>query len=200
MPTWVRHVTGTTTTPGFWTGSTTNTFADNCSDAQKASIMNAFNSLNANPGLNCFPALRDAMRSTWNTIPIDCCFDATRPPRGGEVEALIFICDMTDRQIQVAVCRGLVQANSGTTLDIEAMLMSCFGAPEGVPTAAQFNDMITLPQMSNNVNERVGQFCIWNRTTGEVFDKTTTSTGGFWTGSTTISKGARCFIDNAWIF
>ncbi len=200
MPSWQRHVTGTTTTGGFWTGSTTNTYADNCNANQKAQILNAFNSLNANPGLNCFPALRDAMRTTWQTIPIDCCFDSTRPPRGGELESFIFVCDMSDRQIQVEICSGLIQANGGTTLDVQAMLMSCFGAPEGIPTTANFNDMVTLAQMPNNSNEFVGKFCIWNRKTGEVWDETTQTTSGFWTGSTVPAKGNRCFVDNRWVF
>jgi hypothetical protein len=200
MPTWVRHVTGTTSTPGFWTATKTETFADNCSAAQKTSIMNAFNSLSANPGMNCLPALRDAMRSRFESIPIDCCFDETRPPRGGDLQALIFVCNMTDAQIQAELCQGLVRGSGGTTLDVKAMLMSCFGAPQGIPTGAQFNEMVNLPQMSNNANERIGEFCIWNRSTGEVFDKTTTTTGGFWTSSTVVAKGGRCFINSGWVF
>ena len=199
MPTWVRHVTGSTTTGGFWTGTTTETFADNCSTTDKASIQTAFNNLNGNGGLNCFPTLRDAMRTSFTTIPIDCCFDNTRPPRGGDLQALIFICQMTDRQIQIELCKGLVQTNSSTVLDVKAMLMSCFGAPDGIPTSAEFNDMKQLPQMPNNPNEFIGDFCIWNRSTGEVFNKNTTATGGFWTGGTAITKGGRCFINNGWI-
>jgi len=201
MPNWLTHVTSTTTTPGFWTGSTTTTTADNCSATDKTNIQTAFNNLSANRGLNCFPALRDAMLPRFASITIDCCFDNTRPPRGGEVDALIFICQMTDPQIQIALCTGLATAASGgTSLDVKAMLMSCFGKPVGVPTTAEFNEMTGLPQMPNNTAEFVGQFCIWNRQTGEVFDKTTVTTGGFWTGSTNPAKGARCFIDAAWVF
>jgi hypothetical protein len=200
MPNWQRHVTGTTTTGGFWTSTTTNTFADNCSTADKSAIQTAFNSLSANGGLNCFPALRDKMIPSFTTISVDCCFDASRPPRGGEVEAFVFVCQMTARQIQVELCKGLVGVNLGTTLDVKAMLMSCFGAPEGIPTSAQFNEMVGLPQMPNNANEFAGEFCIWNRNTGEVFDKTTTTVGGFWTSSTVPAKGPRCFINNAWVF
>ena len=200
MPTWQRHSTGSTTTPGFWTGTTTETFADNCSAADKTAIENAFNTLNANAGLNCFPTLRDRMRTSFTNIPIDCCFDNTRPPRDGQLQAFIFVCNMTDRQIQVELCQGLVRANSGTALDVKAMLMACFGAPEGIPTTAQFNEMVGLPQMPSNSNERVGEYCVWNRNSGEVFDKTTVTTSGFWTGSTGPGKGPRCFIDNGWVF
>ena len=200
MPTWQRHVTGSTSTGGFWTGSTENTYADNCSAADKASIEAAFNTLDGNAGLNCFPALRDAMRAKWASIPIDCCFDNTRPPRDGELQAFIFVCNMTARQIQAEICQGLVRACGGRTLDVKAMLFACFGAPEGVPTTADFNNMVGEPQFGGNANERVGEFVIWNRNTGEVWDKTTTTTGGFWTSSTSPAKGARCFVNGAWVF
>jgi hypothetical protein len=200
MPTWVRHQTGSTTTGGFWTGTTTPTYTDNCNVNDKASIENAFNSLNGNAGLNCCPPLRDAMRSSWPTIPVDCCFDDTRPPRGGEVQAFIFVCKMTDHQIQVELCKGLVQVNGGDTLDTKAMIFACFGAADGAPSSADFNQMVADPVFNGNANERVSQFFIWNRNTGEVWEKTTTSSGGFWTGSTTTAKGTRCFIDAAWVF
>ena len=199
MPTWQRRRTGSTTTPGFWTGTTTDTFTDNCDAGQKAAIEAAFNNLNGNPGLNCFPALRDAMRSEWPTIPINCCFDNSRP-KDGELTALIFVCNMTDRQIQVELCQGLVRASGGTVLDVKAMQMSCFGAPEGIPTGAQFNEMTGLPQMPTSSNERVGEFTIWNRTTGEVWDKTTAQQAGFWTATTVPAKGGRCFINSGWVF
>jgi hypothetical protein len=196
----VRHSTGTVHTAGFWTGSNTETFADNCSAANKTSIQNAFNTLDANNGLNCFPALRDAMRGKFPGIPIDCCFDETRPPRGGDLQALIFVCNMTDPQIQVEICQGLVRNSGGHTIDVKAMVFSCFGAPAGVPTTADFNNMVNEPIFSGNGNEREGQFVIWNRSTGEVWNKTTTTTSGFWTGSTSTAKGGRCFVNGAWVF
>lgn len=200
MPHWVRHKTGTVHTNGFWTGSDTDTFDDNCSTKDKTDIENAFNALNANGGLNCFPALRDAMRNKWPTIPVDCCFDSTRPPRGGELQAFIFVCDMSQQQIQVEICQGLVRACGGHTIDVKAMLFSCFAAPAGVPSTADFNNMVGEPQFGGNVNEREGQFVIWNRNTGEVWDKSTTTTSGFWTGSTSTAKGNRCFVNAAWVF
>ena len=202
MPTWVQHVTGTTTTGGFWTGTTTETKADNCSAADKTAIQNAFNSLSANAGLNLLPMLRDAMLPKFPTVPIDCCFDNTRPPRGSEtIAATIFICAMTDAQIQEDLCLKLARsAGGGSPLEGRAMVMCCFGAPAGIPTPAEFAEMVNLPMMPNNSNERVGEFSIWNRSTGEVWDKTTTTTGGFWTSSTTVAKGARCFINPAWVF
>lgn len=199
MPTWQRRKTGSTTTPGFWTGTSTDTFTDNCNAADKASIEASFATLDANPGLNCFPALRDRMRTTWATIPVNCCFDNSRP-KDGELQTFIFVCNMTDRQRQLEICQGLVRANSGTVLDAKAMQMSCFGGPEGIPTSAQFNDMAALPQMPGTSTERVGEYCIWNRNTGEVFDKTTTTQSGFWTGSVVPAKGSRCFINSGWVF
>jgi hypothetical protein len=201
MPTFVRHKTGSVHTDGFWTGSDTDVFADNCSTTDKTAIQNAFNTFSKNPGLNCFPAMRDAMISTFATIPIDCCFDNTRPPRGGDLEALIFVCNMTDRQIQVELCKGLALAvAAGDVLDARAMVFSCFGAPDGVPNVADFNVMVADPQLGNNANERLGHFVVWNRSTGEVFNQTTVQTSGFWTGGTAPAKGNRCFVDAAWVF
>jgi hypothetical protein len=200
MPTWVRHKTGSVHQGGFWTGSDTDTFADNCSDQDKANIDAAFKALNANGGLDCFPALRDCMRGKWDTIPVDCCFDESRPPRGGQLEALIFVCNMNSAQAQAEICQGLVRACGGHTLDVKAMLFSCFGAPSGVPSTADFNDMVNEPQFGGNANEREGQFVIWNRQTGEVWNKTTTTSSGFWTGSTSTAKGNRCFGNPAWVF
>src|SRR5712692_6392741 len=199
MPTWVRHVTSSTS--GFWP-STTNTYADNCSEQNKTDINNAFNALNANGGLNCFPMLRDCMRGKWPTIAVDCCFDSTRPPRGGELEALIFVCQMSSQQIQVEICKGLVVGCGGTTLDVKAMQFACFGAPLGVPSPSDFNDMAGLPQFDGNPHEREGTFVIWNRQTGEVWDKITTQVSrAFWPGTDTVpSKGSRCFVDVSWIF
>jgi len=201
MPTWVRHKTGTVHSGGFWTGSDTDVFADNCSATDKTAIQNAFNTLSKNPGLNCFPALRDAMISTFATVPIDCCFDNTRPPRDGTLEAFIFVCNMTDHQIQVELCKGLALAvSSADVLDAKAMVFSCFGPPDGVPSASDFNAMVADPQFGNNPNERLGHFVVWNRSTGEVFNQTTVQTSGFWTGGTAPGKGNRCFVDGSWVF
>ena len=200
MPTFVRHKTGSVHHGGFWTGSDEDTFSDNCSAQDKTNIDTAFNALNGNAGLNCFPALRDAMRAKFPGLPVDCCFDASRPPRGGDLEAFVFVCSMTPQQIQVEICQGLARACGAHILDLKAILFACFGAPTGVPTSADFNNMVSEPQFGGNANEREGQFAIWNRKTGEVWDKTTTTSGGFWTGATSTVKNNRCFIDNSWIF
>jgi hypothetical protein len=207
MPTWQRHVTGTTGGGGFWPSQPQDVYADNCSAKDKTDIENAHNSLIARAGINLIPMLRDDMASEWAGIPINCCFDNTRPT-GGDLVAPIFICNMNGHQIEVELCRGLVSLASGqknasdaqVTLDVKAMQFACFGAPDGAPTSAQFNDMVNAPHFSGNTNEFEGQYVIWNRSTGEVWPKITTTTGGFWTGSTVSSKGSRAFIDAAWQF
>lgn len=207
MPTWQRHKTGSTGGGGFWPSPAQDTFADNCSAADKTAIENAHNNLIARPGINLIPMLRDDMANEWAGIPIDCCFDNTRPS-GGDLAAPIFICNMNARQIEVEICRGLASLTTGKkgandaqrALDVKAMQFACFGAPEGVPTTAQFNDMTGAPNFSGNITEFEGQYVVWNRSTGEVWEKITTTTGGFWTGSTVSSKGNRCFVDAAWRF
>jgi hypothetical protein len=80
------------------------------------------------------------------------------------------------------------------------MLFACFGAPDGVPSGSQFNSMIGAPHFNGNTQEFEGAYVIWNRGTGEVWQKSTSTSSGFWTGSTVTSKGARCFIDASWVF
>lgn len=199
MPTWVRHKTGSRDL-GFWRGSE-DTFADNCSDGQKAAIEASFQTLTANPTLaSCFPTLKSCMDSKWPNMPVDCCFDATRPPRDGDLQALIFICDLGDRGRQIEILRGLTRSCGGRAIDQRAVVFALFGAPEGVPVGNELTDFLNEPTFGGNANEREGEFVVWNRQTGEVFQKTTSTTNaGFWRGSvTTTAKGTRCFQDSRW--
>jgi hypothetical protein len=205
MPQWVRHTSQTITRAGFWTTSAP-VIVDNCTPSEQQSLEAQFNALKANPGINAFPALRDAMIPLWGGMRIDCCFDASRPPRTDTIEGRIFICWMNALQQQQEICKGLVEeimapspAPAPQPLEARAMLFACFGAPIGIPNAVEFAMMAALPQLGNNAMEREGRFLIWNRSTGEVFNKATTTTGGFWTGSTTVSKGTRGFIDSGWV-
>lgn len=199
MPTWVRHKTGSRDL-GFWRGSE-ETFADNCSMAEKTAIENAFQTLTANATLaSCFPRLKQCMDERWPNVPVDCCFDDTRPPRDGDLQAFIFICNMDGRGRQVEILRGLTKLCGGKSLDVRAAVFAVFGAPEGVPVGNELNEFLNEPTFAGNPNEREGEFVVWNRQTGEVFEKTTgTRDLGFWRGSvTTTSKGARCFQDGRW--
>lgn len=206
MPFWVRHTQSSTTVGSFWNARTTDVIVDNCSPSEQATLQAQFNLLSANPGINLFPALRDAMLAMWPGMRIDCCFDSSRPPRTDTIPGRIFICQMTPLQMQQEICKGLIQESMATStnpspqpLEERAMLFACYGASVGIPSASDFTAMKALPQVGSNANERQGQFLIWNRTTGEVFNKITTTSGGFWGTSTTVSKGTRGFIDPGWI-
>jgi hypothetical protein len=146
------------------------------------------------------------MLPLWGGMRIDCCWDASRPPRTDTIPGRIFICGMTAVQMQQEICKGLAEESGASSPDpvsdplhSRAMLFACFGAPSGIPTAAEFVLMAALPQFGSNPMEREGRLLIWNRTTGEVFNKVTTTTGGFWSGSTTVTKGPRGFINAGWI-
>ena len=206
MPHWVRHTQSSTTVGSFWNARTNEVIVDNCTMSEQANFQTQFTALSANAGLNAFPPLKSAMLAMWPGMRIDCCFDSTRPPRTDTIPGRIFICGMNNTQIQAEICKGLVEESMATSpepqpqpLEQMAMVFSCFGAPLGVPTPAQFAAMVALPQVPGAANERYGQFLIWNRTTGEVFNKITTTSGGFWSSSTTISKGTRGFISPSWI-
>ena len=205
MPQWVRHTVQTVTNKGFWVNETTPVIDDNCSKAEQTALQAQFDLLRMNPSLDLFPALKAGMLSMWGGMRIDCCFDATRPPRGDTPDGRIFICNMTPLQQQQAICRGLVDEfmsqppNPGPQLlEALAVLFALYN-PVGTPTAAEKASMLALPVFGGNPAEREGQFLIWNRTTGSVFNKTTTTTGGFWTSSTTTAKGALGFTNPAWI-
>ena len=206
MPQWVRHTSHTISRPGFWTSTSEPVIVDNCSTAEQQNLQTQFNALKANPGINVFPALRDAMLAMWPGMRIDCCFDASRPPRTDTIPGRIFICQMTALQMQQEICKGLIEESGAPSpdpvtepLEVRAMLFACFGAPVGVPNAGEFATMAALPQFGGNATEREGRFLIWNRQTGEVFNKITTTTSGFWSGSTSVTKGTRGFINSAWI-
>ena len=209
MPTWQRHKTGSTQVGGFWTSHSEDTFTDNCSGTEKTAIEAAHNSLVARAGINSIPTLRDDMNNNWAGVPINCCFDDTRPS-GDDLVAPIFICGMTATQKEVEICRGLASLSSGQSgagdgqraLDTKAMVFACFGAPSGVPSQAEFNKMITAPNFNGNTREFLGMYVIWNRDSGEVWNRTvTTVQGGFWGGSSqVVSKGTRAFIDASWHF
>jgi hypothetical protein len=139
------------------------------------------------------------MKDRWPSVPVDCCFDDTRPPRGGEVQTFFFFCNTTDAQRQLEIAKGLTQLAGGHQIDVKAVQFACFGAP-GLPSANDLNDFLNEPVFGGNQNEREGVFVIWNKQTGEIWQKTTTTTsGGFWGGSsTTTVKGTRCFGNPGW--
>ena len=197
MPNWVRHIDQTVSNPGFWTAKTTNVIKDNCTLAQQAAVIAAFKSLTSRSGMNAFPGLKAAIVSVVDGIKIDCCFDATRPPRDDEPQPSVFVCGETGDALEALLCKGAVDVSMGTLLDARAMQFACFGAPLGAPTTADVQTMASLPTFGGNPNERDGKFVIWNRTTGQVFDKTP-GTGGFWTGSGP-TRGAVGFSAPDWI-
>jgi hypothetical protein len=192
MPTWVRRTVSTT--PGaFWSGPTVTTAVD-CDASMQGLIEAAFTALMANPGLNCVPNVKSCMSSKWPTMPVDCCVGGS-PPDHGEIKPLIVVCSTDSTTIQVDILRGLVISCGGHTLDVKAIMQSCFGAPIGTPNTNEFNEFVNEPQFGGSADERQGAFVIWNRAIGSVWEKTTTTTpGSFWAGSsTTTAKGIQCF-------
>ena len=207
MTQWVRHTSQTVTNPGgFWGGSHTDAvIVDNCSTAQQTTITAAHTALKARPGINAFPLLKAHMLKVEGGMRIDCCFDASRPPRGDTPDGNIFVCGETGPALEALVCKGLVETQFAssdplaTLLDVKAMQFSCLGAPLGAPTAGELGMMAGLPIFGGNAAEREGTFVIWNRTTGQVWDKTP-ATGGFWGGTTPSAKAALAFTNAAWVF
>src|SRR5687768_13654562 len=65
MPHWVRHTQSSTTVGSFWNEKTNPVIVDNCTPSEQATLQSQFDLLRANPGINAFPALRDAMLAMW---------------------------------------------------------------------------------------------------------------------------------------
>ena len=192
MPIWTTHTEG-----GSWSGGGTE--VRDCSVTMQNNITTAFNNFIDGSCLNCFPGLRAKLRSKWETIEIDCTDSACDKLDGRSSGNTILICVRTRPRIDSVLLHEMVHAVGGDELDSEAVEHCCFN---GNGATAPFGDdwdkfRSETGELDGNEIERVGEFCIWNSDTGEVWGKETE--GGNWASSGDPVKGTRCFQSNLWI-
>jgi hypothetical protein len=191
MPKWTTHTEG-----GSWNGGGTE--VRDCSVDQQRRILDAFNNFIGSAALNCFAGLREKLREKFDDIEIDCTDSACDKLDGRNSGNKILICNTTANRVGPVLLHELVHACGGDELDSEAVEHACFvfnGA------TAPFGDdwdkfRSETDELNGNEKERVGEFCIWNSDTGEVWQKVVE--GGSWASGGTVSKGNRCFQSDNW--
>jgi hypothetical protein len=198
MPTWTTHTEG-----GGWLGGGT-TVAD-CTQAQQDAITAAFNAFIGSACLDCFPGLRDCLRTKWNEIEIDCTDSACDGTLAGRTSGntVLLCCNTIDcssgsARLGAVLLHEMVHACGGTELDSEAVEHACFtGNGATLPTSDDWDKFRSeTDTLGGNEKERVGKYVIWNSDTGEVWGKQ--QEGGGWLGGGTITKGNRCFQSDGW--
>lgn len=191
MPKWTTHTEG-----GSWYGGGTD--VPDCNDSQRNAITNAFNNFIDSSCLNCFPGLRDCLRSKWNDIEIDCTDPDCSNLDGRQSGNKILMCNTSSTRVGPVLLHELVHACDGTELDSEAVEHACFnGSGATLPFGDDWDKFRSeTSALDGNETERVGKYVIWNSDTGEVWAKA--QEGGGWGGGKTV-KGTRCFQSDGWI-
>ena len=191
MPIWTTHTEG-----GSWTGGGTE--VPDCSQQMRDDIVAAFNAIIDGSCLDCFPGLREKLRDKFRTIEIDCTDDDCDDLDGRTSGNKVLICVRSRPRIDAVLLHEMVHAVGGTELDSEAVEHACFnGNSATLPFGddwEKFRD--ETDELNDNEIERVGEFCIWNSDSGDVWGKDTE--GGGWGGGDPV-KGRRCFQHDSWI-
>lgn len=193
---------------GSWVGGGTEVF--NCTLAERNAIESAFNFVVSNgiPCLNRLGGLTSLTNclsgKTISTLEIDCRGEGCDRPaifgsarRGGN---WINFCNpaLPPNDIQAttdAICfHELIHSCGGLEIDAWSLENHCYAGhgtiPPGPVTVAGFRTQTS----DGGGGLLAGTFVLWDPVTGRVFVKV--STGGSWTSSPTLSRGAELNILN----
>ena len=178
----------THTEGGSWTGGGTE--VPNCNAAQRAMITTALATIQRilnSWSLRCLEGVRQRIQDRLNcSLEMDCnpsdCngADAFTASRGSSYVALCNALTGTQQRVTAVLFHELVHSVGGTELDSEALENHFFsGNGATMPTSGDF------PKF----RDEGGEFVIWDRTTGAVFERCVE--GGSWNSSPTVTRGTQ---------